>query len=573
MIPRNEHPNPQFERKNWICLNGKWEFEIDKSVSGKERRLYEKKHLDDKITVPFCPESKLSGIGETDFLGCVWYRRDIEIPEEMKGLRVILHFGAVDHTTTVYINGKEAFGHVGGFASFESDITDLLTEGKNSLCVCAVDDTRDRRFGSGKQSLKYGSYGCYYTRVTGIWQSVWLEFVPRTRVQQIKLYPDVDNKKLDIKATLIGKGTLKAVASYNGKVVGMTSVSSLGGQASASIELSELHLWELGCGRLYDLTLTYGDDEVKSYFGMRSIGFDGMKFLLNGKSVYQRLVLDQGFYPDGIYTAKDEETLIRDIQISLDAGFNGARLHQKVFEPRFLYHCDRLGYIVWGEYGNWGIDYSRIDALSYFLNEWAEVLDRDFNHPAIVGWCPWNEFWHVADTRLTSTTYNMTKAIDPTRPCIDTSGGMHTTANDIFDIHDYLQDPAGFAKYYSLCSVEECENAIFQNKPHRRERDGALVPGQPYFMSEYGGIKWDVNSGNAAAWGYGEAPKTEEEFIERYRGLTNVLLDNPIFFGFCYTQLYDVEQEVNGLYTYDRTPKFDMSIFKEINSKKAAIED
>ena len=578
MIPRNEHPNPQFERKDWICLNGEWEFEIDKSVSGMERKLYEKEHLDLRILVPFCPESSISGVGDKDFLNCVWYRRDIEIPENMKGKRVILHFDAVDHEATVYVNGKQAGTHIGGFVGFSVDITDHLEDGKGSVCLCAVDDVRDPRFGSGKQCDKYASRGCHYTRTTGIWQSVWLEFVNDVRINSFRLYPDVNRKKLDFTADLCGWGELKAVAYYNGKEVGSTKLEFCqSGSVSGSIALSELHLWEIGNGRLYDLVFTYGEDEVKTYFGMRSITYDGMKFYLNGKSVFQRLVLDQGFYPDGIYTARDDAALINDIVISMDAGFNGARLHQKVFEPRFLYHCDRLGYLVWGEYGNWGINYSRTDALPYFLDEWAEILERDFNHPAIVGWCPWNEFWdnghYIKDTRLTATTYKMTKAIDTTRPCIDTSGGVHTPANDIYDVHDYTQKPEEFSFRYSAATITECMEKLYSQKPHYADRNGYFKEGQPFFMSEYGGIKWDVNSGNANAWGYGEAPTTEEEFIERYRGLTNVLLDNPSFFAFCYTQLYDVEQEVNGLYTYDRKPKFDMSVFKEINSRKAAVED
>ena len=573
MIPRNEHPNPQFERKDWICLNGEWEFEIDKSVSGMARRLFEKEHLDSKITVPFCPESILSGIGDTDFLNCVWYRRDIEISEDKKGLRTIIHFDAIDHEATVFINGRQAGNHIGGFAGFTIDITDFLQGGKNSVCVCAVDDAKDKRFGKGKQSHEYASRGCRYTRVTGIWQSVWIEFVPAVRIDKIKLYPDVYNQKLDFTATLIGAGALTAVASYEGREIGRCEMISRGGLVSGSIAIAEMHLWEVGHGRLYDLELTYGEDCVSSYFGMRSIGFEGKKFILNGKSVFQRLVLDQGYYMDGLYTAPTDEALVNDINLSVAAGFNGARLHQKVFEPRFLYHCDRLGYLIWGEYGNWGIDYSRLDALSYLLDEWAEIIDRDFNHPALVGWCPWNEFWdtgeYIKNTRLVSSTYRMTKAMDPTRVCIDTSGGYHTWDNDICDVHDYEQDPAKFKAHYSHDSVTE----DMKDHNYRRHLDGVLDASLPYFVSEYGGIKWDVKSGNASAWGYGTAPKTEEEFIERYRGLTNALLDNPIMFGFCYTQLYDIEQEVNGLYNYDRTPKFDIAVFKEINSRKAAIED
>ena len=582
MIPRNEHPNPQRERREWLCLNGEWEFEIDKSVSGAARRLFEKEHLEGKITVPFCPESVLSGVGDTDFLNCVWYRRDLVLPDAWQGGRVLLHFGAVDHTATVYLNGKKVGTHSGGFVSFTLDITSHLVEGKNSLCVCAKDDTRDGRFGSGKQSLEYASHGCYYTRVTGIWQTVWLEHVPETYIRNFKLVPDATNGTLTLEAEVCGTGTLTAKALYKGKPVGDLSLTASSNTVCGTMTLTEKHLWEVGNGRLYDLTLTFGEDTVNSYFGLRSVAFDGKRFLLNGRSVYQRLVLDQGMYRDGIYTAPCDEAMQNDIRISLAAGFNGARLHQKVFEPRFLYHCDKAGYLVWGEYGDWGIDYTDLECLPPFLSEWQEIIERDFNHPSIIGWCPTNEVWptqNVGDKKrpeVRETLYHLTKALDRTRPCIDASGGKHTKSNDIFDMHSYIQDPARFEEVFSntdVASLLAAWGVDPKTNAAITHRLGSYTKEQPFFVSEYGGIKWDVNSGNADAWGYGNAPKTEQEFIERYRSLTNTLLDNPSMCGFCYTQLYDTEQEVNGLYTYDRKPKFDMEIFREINTKKAAIEE
>ena len=330
------------------------------------------------------------------------------------------------------------------------------------------------------------------------------------------------------------------------------------------------HLWELGAGRLYDLELSFGEDLVNGYFGLRSVRMDGMKFLLNGKSVFQRLVLDQGFYPDGIYTAPAEEALVRDIQISLDAGFNGARLHEKAFEPRFLYHCDRMGYMVWGEHANWNLDVSGYESIEHFLPEWMELVERDINHPAIVGWCPLNETWDFEGRQqcndMLALVYNVTKRLDPTRPCIDTSGNYHVIT-DIFDVHDYDQNPETFKARYD----ELAQKGTF-DVGYNCGKDRHVYKGEPVFVSEYGGIKWEIDGG-VVGWGYGDGPKTEEEFISRYRGLTKALLDNPKLFGFCYTQLYDVEQEKNGLYTYGRAPKFDMNIFKQINTTKAAIED
>ncbi len=571
-IPRPEYPNPQFERKNWINLNGKWEFEIDKSASGKDRKLYEADRLSGEILVPFCPESELSGVGEKDFMSSVWYKRDIDVKKNDN--LVILHIGACDYLTTLYVNGKEVGTHIGGYTHFSFDITDYVEDGKNTVVINAFDDTRSPMQPSGKQSEKSYSFGCFYTRTTGIWQTVWMEYVPKTHIVNAKYYPDAKNGKLAIRAIVKGEGELTATAYYEGREVGKASAKNSGANADLNIELSEKHLWELGAGRLYDLKLTYGDDEVSSYFGLRSTEIDGYRFKLNGKTVFQRTVLDQGFYPDGIYTAANEEALINDIQISLDAGFNGARLHEKVFEPRFLYHCDKMGYMVWGEYANWGLDHTEFHAIPTFLREWLEAVDRDFNHPSIIGWCPFNETWDINDRKqneqVVEIVYRTTKAIDTTRPCIDTSGNFHIVT-DIFDFHDYCQEVDKFEEYYDLLEKDDIIMDQTARCEHTKDRQ-KYTKGQAVFASEYGGIKWDVEN-NGEAWGYGNAPKTEEEFIERYRGLTNTLLRNSKMMGFCYTQLYDLEQEKNGLYTYSRKPKFDMNIFKEINTQKAKIEE
>lgn len=565
-IPRPEHPNPQSERKNWANLNGEWDFEFDFGNSKFESGILEKDNWDNKILVPFCPESKLSGIEYTDFIPAVWYRKNINITaEELEG-KVILHFGAVDYEAKIYVNGKKAGTHKGGYASFSIDITGFLTVGENTIIVNAVDDVRDPLVPRGKQSEELKSHGCDYTRTTGIWQTVWLEIVPVSYIKRFRLYPDADNGTLGINAVLEGKGEFTATAYYEGREVG-SFAKKAAGQVSGEIKLSETHLWEVGCGRLYDLKLTFNDDEVKSYFGLRSIEIDGFKFRINGKSVYQRLVLDQGFYPDGIYTAPTDEALENDIKISMAVGFNGARLHQKVFEKRFIYHCDRLGYIVWGEYGNWGLDWSNPFSLAAMLPEWCECVERDFNHPSIIGWCPFNETWDINGRKqyddVLRIIYRVTKQLDTTRPCIDTSGNFHVET-DIFDVHDYEQDVAKFAEHYEKL-VSDGE--MYGYFPDRQKYTGGMT-----FVSEYGGLQWSRGD-RGDAWGYGNAPKTEEEFIERYKGLTDVLLDNEKMFGFCYTQLYDIEQEQNGLYYYDRTPKFDTEIFRTINSRKAAIED
>jgi len=571
MIPRSEHPNPQFERITWENLNGKWEFEIDNSLSGKSRKLYEKEHLDGEIIVPFCPESKLSGVENTDFMYSVWYKRDFEVKNTSE--RIILHIGACDYFTTVYINGKEVGTHKGGYTSFEFDITDFISIGTNTVVINAEDDCRKGVQPSGKQCSEYASYGCYYTRTTGIWQTVWLEYVPQTHIKSVKFFPDAANGKISIMANVEGESELTAVASYNGKEVGRASAKSFGSTADITFELSEVHLWEVGKGELYDLELFYGDDRIKSYFGLRNVGIDGYKFLLNGKSVFQRTVLDQGYYPDGLYTAPSEDAMIKDIQLGLDAGFNGARLHEKVFEPRFLYHCDRMGYMVWGEYANWGLNHTSISSLPTFLREWQEAVERDFNHPSIIGWCPFNETWDIdgkkQNDEVIELVYRATKCMDKTRPCIDTSGNFHVLT-DIYDVHDYCQDVDVFCERMEKFN----ETDELPDQTHRMPRydDRQFYKGGAVFISEYGGIKWDKEV-DEKAWGYGNAPKTEEEFIRRYKGLTEVIMKSPKVMGFCYTQLYDIEQERNGLYTYARDAKFDMEIFRKINSQKAAVED
>ncbi len=568
-IPRSEYPNPQWKRKNWLCLNGEWEFDFDFSKSAIERKMYEDKKLEKSIIVPFCPESKLSGIGYTDFIPAVMYRKSITLTKAQLNGRVILHIGACDYESTIYVNSKKVMSHKGGYTHFEADITEFVSEGENSIFIYAEDDIRSCAQPGGKQSAKYNSYGCFYTRTTGIWQSVWLEFVPDNYIVSAKFYPCIEDGTLTISGITKKPGNVEITTSYEGEPTGCVTAYS-NGCFNTTIKLSKTVLWEIGNGRLYDITLKLADDIVYSYFGMRSTTLSGMKYLLNGKSVFQRLVLDQGFYPDGIYTAPTEEALINDIKISIGLGFDGARLHEKVFEPRFLYHCDRLGYIVWGEYPNWGLDHSLPCALGRYMKEWTEAVNRDFNHPSIIGWCPFNETWDYDENKntneLLSSIYILTKNLDPTRPCIDTSGNYHVIT-DIYDVHDYEQNPELFKSYF-----EKIDEGIINDQTARRERwkGHQKYEGGPVFVSEYGGIRWALNG---SGWGYGNAPKTEEEFIERYDKLTLVLLENENIMGMCYTQLYDVEQEQNGLYTYERKAKFDPEIFRKLNQRKAKIEE
>ncbi len=569
-IPRPEYPRPQLSRNDWINLNGQWEFEIDNAMVGLAKKYYEREHLDGEITVPFCPESVLSGIGNVDYMNCVWYKRELKIPDHWKGQTVLVHFGAVDYFARVWVNGKFVGEHRGGYTPFTVDITPALKEEENSIVLCAEDDTRGGHQPVGKQSQAYYSAGCSYTRTTGIWQSVFMEAVDRYYVKSIKVVTDIETVSAELTVQLNNYAVgcrVTAEAFFDGVPMGIASTVVNAMNCVISLPLLEKHLWDVGQGNLYDLHLTVEKDgviydKVDSYFGLRSVALTDRKFLLNGRSVFGRWVLDQGFYPDGIYTAPTDEALKNDILLSMQLGFNGARLHQKIFEPRFLYWADKLGYLVWGEHGNWGIKTWDIGEIRNWLPEWMESVERDFSHPSIIGWCPFNETWDNEGRRqsddLIKLTWQVTKAMDPTRPVIDTSGNFHVGPyTDIYDIHDYDQNVETYTEHNG-------------KGIHETFKDRQKWYGQPFFISEYGVIGWSLDSG---AWGYGNAPKTEEEFIARYKGLTEAMLNNPDCCAFCYTQLYDVEQEQNGLMTYDRRFKFDPKIFYDINTQKAAIED
>ncbi|HEX2972135.1 MAG TPA: glycoside hydrolase family 2 TIM barrel-domain containing protein, partial [Tepidisphaeraceae bacterium] len=491
-IPRPEHPRPDFQRDAWLNLNGEWQFEIDAKDDGEARGLISGKDLASKIVVPFCPESKLSGVANTSYMKHVWYRRFIELPESMKGKRILLHFGAVDYQAWVYVNGQLAGTHVGENAAFSFDITRFLKDGRNELVVRVFDDLRSGMQPGGKQAFDK-SEGCVYTRTTGIWQTVWLEAVNCSYVENISVVPDPDRSRVLIEAAVNGlDANLKLVAEAfaDGQLVGSESITGSWRNQRMVVSLSQKKLWDTGSPFLYDLkfTLYRGDekiDEVKSYFGLRKVTIDGRRILINDKPIFQRLILDQGFYPDGIWTAPSDSELKKDIERSMAAGFNGARLHQKVFEPRFLYWADKLGYLVWGEFPNWGYSY---DPRGYapYITEWTELLKRDRNHPAIVGWCAFNESGSSAP-EIQQVVWTLTKAVDLTRPVLETSGWVHSLPNpEVLDAHDYDQNPVTFRKrwmdYFSGTSLRA-------PLPRRYGPDSTAVRdrGVPFMVSEFGG--------------------------------------------------------------------------------------
>jgi beta-galactosidase/beta-glucuronidase len=573
--PRPDYPRPQFCRENWLNLNGSWTCEFDFGKSGLDRELFASQGFGTVINVPFCPESKLSGIGHTDFIEQMWYHRKLEIPADWDGQLILLHFGAVDFECEVFVDGKSAVRHWGGSSSFTADITRMVEAGHaHDLVVLVADDTRSGLQTCGKQSNLHGSRGCKYTRVTGIWQTVWLETCSPFALEFVRTVADLDGERFVFTPTYhaVKQGCTLNVSVKNGpEIVARTSVAALDGVA-CDLKIDRPKTWSPESPFLYDITFEVRDadgtllDSVQSYAGMRKVHIEGDKLFLNNQEIYLRLVLDQGYYADGIWTAPSDEALKTDIELSMRAGFNGARLHQKVFEERFHYWADKLGYLTWGESASWGLGIWRGESASdsgpysglaawNFLDEWREIIVRDRNHPSIIAWTPFNETREARDKRLHHrlhvAAYDLTRMLDPTRPVNDASGYVHVKT-DLYTVHNYKQDAAELEEELTPKTPGE----LWRNLPD----EDAPYEGQPYLVDEMGGIKWippEQQEWARNSWGYGDAPKTEREFFARLEGVVGAILNVPHVRGYCYTQLTDVEQEQNGIYNYDRSHKFD----------------
>ncbi len=575
-VPRPEFPEPQFERPDWLTLNGDWEFAFDDADAGLDAHWYSGTQKFAKhITVPYCFESKLSGINDTSFHPWVWYNRQVTLPAGWQGRRVLLHFGAVDYQSMVWVNGQLAGSHEGGNTPFQFDITPLLKTGANSITVRAWDPPTDRLIPRGKQFWEPKSKSIFYTRTSGIWQSVWLEATGAAWLDSVRTHTDpLGYVKFDgIIARAKDGDQLRVSVASNGTASGVATETVALDKVSVSLKIANPQLWSVESPKLYDVTfevLRNGQpiDTVKSYFGFRTVEAHDGKVYLNGKPTYLKFVLDQGYWPDSVLTPPTDEAIQYDIRMTKEMGFNGARKHQKVEDPRFLYWADKMGFLVSGEMANaQGFDERYV---SRFDREWTEAVMRDINHPSIIIWAPLNESWGVPDLRdrkqqdHLKELYTLTRALDGSRLVIDNEGWMHTDMTDLMAIHDYTK--SGTLLYDRYRDLGRTPVRIPDNgKPALIA--GYEYNGSPIYLSEFGGIAF-IPPGHevpAESWGYSGVEKTAADALDRLDGLYRGLAKIPQIIGICYTQLTDVEQEVNGLMTFDRKPKFDVAKVKAMN--------
>lgn len=556
-----EYPRPIMERQQWLNLNGLWDYAITK----KDAPL--PKTFDGKILVPFAIESSLSGVGKTIKADqSLWYERKFQIPEDWKGKNVLLNFGAVDWKAEVFVNGNNIGEHTGGYTPFSFNITKNLKDGENSLAVRVWDSTGNG-LPRGKQIEN--PRGIFYTSVSGIWQTVWLEPVSASHISGLKITPDLDSSSFDIRVDSDDKSATATIKVLdNGKVVAQTTAAA---NKTANIPVKNPKLWWPKSPFLYDLEITLSNkggeqvDSVKSYAAMRKFSiakhgrFGGVDFTLNNKKFFTFGPLDQGWWPDGLYTAPTDEALKFDIQRTKDLGFNSIRKHVKVEPARWYTHCDRLGMVVWqdmpsmfGEGNGWQprgffqgeeITVSKKFEETY-RKEWKEIMESLHSYPCIAIWVPFNEAWGQFKTKEIT---EWTKSMDPSRLVNSASGGNYFDCGDIVDSHDY-----GNPIMY-----------MFNNQ-------------KVNVVGEYGGIGCAVDGHlwvKDKNWGYGKM-RSQEEVTKRFVELTNRFIDMTKYgcFGAIYTQTTDVEIEVNGLFTYDRKVlKVDEEKVREVNQKLSNI--
>ena len=574
--PRRQrgYPRPMLERGNWTSLDGRWEFAIDHDA---KLASPDAVAWDASIEVPFAPETPASGVNDTRLYKAVWYRRSFDAPRVGSGQRVILHFGAVDHEATVWVNGSVAARHEGGYTPFSADVTELLNKsGPQTVVVHAKDDPADLAKPRGKQDWKLQPHSIWYYRTTGIWQSVWLEVVPATYIEKIRWSPNAERWEISLDASLAGEVRddlqLRVRLRVGQRVLAEDSYAVTSNEMSRKIAVSDPGiddyrnelLWTPDSPTLIDAELSLVDrhgravDEVKSYTAMRQTALLGDRFVLNGKPYPLRLVLNQGYWPDTGLTAPDDEALKLDVELCKAMGFNGVRMHQKIEDPRFLYWADRLGLFVWGEMPS--CYRFTPQAVRRATKEWTEAVLRDVSHPCVIAWVPVNESWGVPDLpdspaqrNYIQGLYHLTRTLDPTRPVIG-NDGWEAAATDIVAIHDYDADPDRVAARYGDCTRPGVCEMLRRERPGFKVLllDGFQYDGQPVMLTEFGGIAFSERAGT---WGYSRA-ESSEEFARQYYRLLHAVRTARLFAGFCYTQFTDTYQEANGLLYMDRTPKF-----------------
>lgn len=578
------YPRPQFVRKEWKNLNGEWEFIFDEYNEGEDKEYFVNfPKENNKIQVPFTHETQLSGIQDESVHNVVWYHKEITISKnELNNKKVVIHFEGSDYLTKVWINGKYIGTHKGGYSRFSFDIENYLKLGKNEIII-KVEDSLAKEQPRGKQRYKKESWKCWYVQSTGIWKTVWLEFLPMYYIKNVKNIPDLDTKtiKLEYETNITEKEFeneqfyIETEISFNGKIVNTNKTLLQNTYQEVIIPICqenvqhEIQKWSPDTPNLYDITyILYKEDKmmdiVYSYFGVRKIEIQKNKILLNEKEIYLKLILDQGYWKASHLTPPNEEAIIKDIDIALEYGYNGIRKHQKVEDERFLYWCDVKGVLVWSEMANCYVFNDK--SIQNFTEQWIKVVKQNYNHPSIITWVPINESWGLPNIakdkkqqNFANSLYYITKSLDNTRPVISNDGWEHTIS-DIITIHDYKQDGELLYSEYMDKERKVLNNVKEYNSHHKLFAEGYTYTGQPVIMSEYGGTALNSEKG----WGYGNQVKDEMDFVERFYELTDVVKNIPYMTGYCYTQLTDVQQEINGLVDENRKDKFSDEVKKKI---------
>lgn len=586
-----DYPRPQFVRDSFIGLNGEWKFQFDDDNEGESRRWFEEFGSCRTIEVPFTCETRKSGIGDETFHPCVWYERMAVVEDtRLKDHKLMLHFEGSDFVTKVWIDGQYAGEHRGGYSRFSFDISRLVSSGTIRITV-KVEDYPDRQQPRGKQRWVKENFECWYVQTTGIWKSVWMEYVPVVSLQSVKMTPCLAERKLyleyhlECQETLEARDvTVEATVSFDGRYIAKTVVTVEKDMACEpvlaviSLEKAEeqspwgIHMWTPEHPELYDITFQVSGggrvwDVTESYFGMREIRIDGSNILLNGVPLYQRLILDQGYWEDSHLTPPDEAAMAEDIDKIRAMGYNGIRKHQKTEDERFLTLCDRKGMLVWSEAP---ASYLFSDtAVELFTREWMEIVRQFYNHPSIITWVPFNESWGIPQVKtkrdqqhFTEAVYHLTKSMDPCRPVIVNDGWEHTVS-DILTLHDYEEYSNRLKNRYLQCKDGILANEVYHSGYRSAFAEHFSYRGQPVIISEFGGIAFDGNAG----WGYGSKVADEEEFLKRFDAITTAIKEIPYICGYCYTQVTDVQQEVNGLMDSRRQFKADPDKIREINER------